>query len=596
MGANQSLGTNNSEFVDSLVDISSIETPEVEFVFRLIDREKFFPPSGKSDAYKEGAWKGTDSNEPPIHISAPGIYTNIMENFDLKKRMSFLNIGSGSGYLSSMVGFVIGSLGVNHGIEVNADIIKFANETKERFINDAVISGFDWCPPEYYCGNAFNIKTDMKYDRIYCGARVPDGERLRFLKLLKIDGVCIMPYGGVFQRIRRASEKTFLCREISNVEFGDMIRPTTSEEIKEIEYVELPFATFPRSLFDITRASIRQNVRDVVGKQKKIFVNQKTSLPSTGYPRDASEDEMLIDHPQPPRLDESGDENIDHRVAPETNSEGYIIHSLQRHARVHIQINAIIDDDPFEAIQGHFETDSDSDNDDNNHNAEQENADNEEIDIRDGVPAQNIDDIMINAVAEGLIGNDEASAENDNEAQPAPAPFVNRRDFITVQMENRARARIRERFEDLIQARFGADGDIVERRPRGGRLNFIQITPRRNQSLPHQNQRGDDTSSSSSPSGIGRKRRAESSDSEDKRVKIEEKFFDPPTIFRQPYVRVAVLKDDIPDRERAQYDERLSICLTEFDEEFRSILSTFPIPRKLLCQLLFTYFEPNLTI
>uniref|UniRef100_A0AC34GV51 Uncharacterized protein n=1 Tax=Panagrolaimus sp. ES5 TaxID=591445 RepID=A0AC34GV51_9BILA len=596
MGANQSLGTTNSEFVDSLVEIASIETPEVEFAFRLVDRERFFPPSGKSDAYKEGAWKGTDSDEPPIHISAPGIYTNIMENFDLKRGMSFLNIGSGSGYLSSLIGFIIGSLGVNHGIEINADIIKFANETKEKFINDSVISGFDWCPPEFYHGNAFHIKTDMKYDRIYCGSRVPDGERLRFLKLLKIDGVCIMPYGGVFQRIRRASEKTFLCREISNVEFGDMIRPTTSDENQKVEYVELPFTSFPRSLFDITRASIRQNVRDVVGRKgKMIYLSQKTFVTTTGYPRDASEDEMLIDQPQPPRLEDGGDENIDMRVQPETDSEGYIIHSLERHARLHIQINAIIDDDPFEAIQGHFESDSDSDNEDNNDNAEQQNDDNEEVDIRDGVPAQNIDDMMINAVAEGLIGNDDASIENEDEAQPAPAPFVNRRDFVTVHMENRARARIRERFEDLIQARFGADGDITDRRPRG-RLNFIQINPRRNQSQPNRNQQNDDNSSSSSPSGNGRKRRAESSDSEDKRVKIEEKYFDPPTVFRQPYVRVAILKGEVPERERARYDNRLSICLAEFDDEFRSILSTFPIPRKLLCQLLFTYFEPNLTI
>jgi protein-L-isoaspartate O-methyltransferase len=582
MGQNQSLGANNSEFVDSLVDTASIESPEVEFIFRLTDREKFFPPSGKSEVYRDGAWKSTDSNEPPIHISAPETYTNVMENLGLKKGMSFLNVGSGSGYLSSMVGFAIGSLGVNHGIEVNEEIIQFANETKERFIKDTVISGFDWCPPEYYYGNAFNIKTDMKYDRIYCGARVPDGERLRFLKLLKIDGVCIMPYGEVFQRIRRASEKTFLCREISNVQFGDMIPPITSED----EYVELPFINYPRTLFDITRASIRQNVRDVVGKTKKIYVNQKSTLPSTGYPRDASEDEMLIDHPQTPRLDEGGDENIDHRVPPEIDSEGYVIHSLRRHARLHIQINAIIEDDPFEAIEGHFESDSDSDNDDNNdEDAQQQNDDNEEVDIRDGIPAQNFDDMLLNAVAEELMGNDNNSTENEDEELPVPGPSLRRNngDEIGIQADpERERRRIRDRFEDLIRARFGHDGDVSERRQRTGRFNVIQITPPR-----RQNQQRDDTSSSSSPSVTGRKRRAESSDSEDKRVKIEEKFFDPPAMFRQQYVKVAVLKCEIPERERAPHDERFASCVAEFDKDFRSILSTFPIPRKLVHQLLF---------
>ena len=36
----------------------------------------------------------------------------------------------------------------------------------------------------------------MKYDRIYCGSQVPEGKRLVVLKLLNIDGVCVMPYEG----------------------------------------------------------------------------------------------------------------------------------------------------------------------------------------------------------------------------------------------------------------------------------------------------------------------------------------------------------------------------------------------------------------
>ena len=131
-------------------------------------------------------------------------------------------------------------------------------------------------------------------------------------------------------------------------------------------------------------------------------------------------------------MDEEGDKNNDHRVPPEIDSEvcyylcfiklnltifyfqRYVIHSLRRHAYLHIQINSIVEDDPFEAIEGHFESDSDSDNDENNDDeAQPQNDDNEEeVDIRDGVPAQNIDDVMINAVAEGLIGNDDAPPEN----------------------------------------------------------------------------------------------------------------------------------------------------------------------------------------
>uniref|UniRef100_A0A914PRS2 Uncharacterized protein n=1 Tax=Panagrolaimus davidi TaxID=227884 RepID=A0A914PRS2_9BILA len=109
-------------------------------------------------------------------------------------------------------------------------------------------------------------------------------------------------------------------------------------------------------------------------------------------------------------------------------------------------------------------------------------------------------------------------------------PSLRRGDEIAIQADpERESRRMRNRFEDLIRARFGHDGDVSERRQRTGRFSVIQITP-----LRRQNQQRDDTSNS-----------------EDKPVKIKEKFFDPPAIFRQQYVKVAVLKLKIPERECA---------------------------------------------
>ena len=43
-----------------------------------------------------------------MHLSAPCIYTKAMESLCLESGLSFLNIGSGTGYFSTMAGFLLG--------------------------------------------------------------------------------------------------------------------------------------------------------------------------------------------------------------------------------------------------------------------------------------------------------------------------------------------------------------------------------------------------------------------------------------------------------------------------------------------------------
>lgn len=68
----------------------------------------------RDNAYKDLAWKHGN-----IHLSAPCIYSEVMEALKLQQGLSFLNLGSGTGYLSTMVGLIIGNDAVGFFFQLN---------------------------------------------------------------------------------------------------------------------------------------------------------------------------------------------------------------------------------------------------------------------------------------------------------------------------------------------------------------------------------------------------------------------------------------------------------------------------------------------
>jgi protein-L-isoaspartate O-methyltransferase len=83
-----------------------------------VDRGRFFPPSERALAYNDAAWKSDTGSPGRLHLSAPCIYANALEHLDLQAGQAFLNVGSGTGYLNTMAGFLLGAcpLGLAMGL------------------------------------------------------------------------------------------------------------------------------------------------------------------------------------------------------------------------------------------------------------------------------------------------------------------------------------------------------------------------------------------------------------------------------------------------------------------------------------------------
>lgn len=122
-----SAGEDNDELIDNLKEAYYIRSDLVERAFRAIDRADYYLDEYRDNAYKVsdvgGFLRGVGEvlimfscrlqdlawRHGNIHLSAPCIYSEVMEALDLHPGLSFLNLGSGTGYLSTMVGLILGN-------------------------------------------------------------------------------------------------------------------------------------------------------------------------------------------------------------------------------------------------------------------------------------------------------------------------------------------------------------------------------------------------------------------------------------------------------------------------------------------------------
>ena len=69
--------------------------PAVERALRSVDRALFLTPSTRDEAYHDRPVRDPENG---LHQSAPHMYAHVLEALELEAGLSFLNIGSGSGY------------------------------------------------------------------------------------------------------------------------------------------------------------------------------------------------------------------------------------------------------------------------------------------------------------------------------------------------------------------------------------------------------------------------------------------------------------------------------------------------------------------
>ena len=241
-------------------------------MFRAVDRAMYFDleEGDTSDPYEDDPWRRGN-----LHLSAPCIYARVVEALELKPGLSFLNLGSGTGYLNTIIGLLVGPNGLNHGIEYHPDVVEYAHKRLQQFKQQSyAIDKYEFSEPIFIKGNCLNINPNSRYDRIYLGAAcLPEMETFMKKLISPNGGILVMPYENHLTRYIRHGDNEWKTEKLMNVNFTLMIRQSDNETI-----IDMPLAQ-ARSLKEICRTVIRQQLRSKTDYKHPNLMNSDNVKP-----------------------------------------------------------------------------------------------------------------------------------------------------------------------------------------------------------------------------------------------------------------------------------------------------------------------------
>lgn len=166
------------------------------------------------------------------------MYATVLDKLDLHLGQAFLNIGSGSGYLSCLASCLLGDRGLSHGIEISKTTYDFGKEAckqwferilKRREDGEENLPDISKEGVTLMHGNCFDIDvpaatTSCKYDRIYIGAGCPEEHKEYFFSLLSDNGIIVVPIDeqGKLLSIRRVCGSVYSITQLADVHFAPL--------------------------------------------------------------------------------------------------------------------------------------------------------------------------------------------------------------------------------------------------------------------------------------------------------------------------------------------------------------------------------------
>jgi protein-L-isoaspartate(D-aspartate) O-methyltransferase len=179
--------------VDDMISSNILRSPLVIDAFRTIDRKYFVPDEYAEDAY-------VDAPLPIGHyqtISQPSTVAFMLERLNPQDGNKILDIGSGSGWTTALLCYIVGAKGSVTGVERVETLVEQGSEnlSKFRFDTDCHIER---------AGDKLGIPGEQ-FDRILVSAAADETPEELFLQL-NIGGILVIPIGESIFKFTKISE------------------------------------------------------------------------------------------------------------------------------------------------------------------------------------------------------------------------------------------------------------------------------------------------------------------------------------------------------------------------------------------------------
>ncbi|UPT78432.1 protein-L-isoaspartate O-methyltransferase [Sulfurovum sp. XGS-02] len=196
--------------VDSMISSNMLKSPLIIDAFRTIDRKYFVPEEYEDEAYADMPLPIGDYQT----ISQPSTVAFMLERLDTQDGNTVLDIGSGSGWTTALLCYMVGNKGSVIGLERISTLVEQGRENLSKF-------GFNSHCHIEKAGDTLGL-PGKQFDRILVSASADETPEELFLQL-KIGGILVIPIGESIFKFIKTSETEIKKEEFYGFVFVPLI-------------------------------------------------------------------------------------------------------------------------------------------------------------------------------------------------------------------------------------------------------------------------------------------------------------------------------------------------------------------------------------